>query len=336
MRAYALLCSLLGVTLVNGATLVVGTGQPFTTIASAIAASRDGDTIDIQVTGTLSESLFVRNRTLTLMGRGTRNTVVAGSHTFDSCSIVMYGLKFVGRTGTPGSGGHGGYSPSSPDPCGWTQACACDSPAFAGGPGGDCITLNSSHVLVDSSTVDGGRGGCGQGISCGYQYPASGGYPPVPYCVNNPVTCGGCGPKGLAMLLLNGSSVQCQRITTGNVYASGVVDTVSKDAGSSISGCIQADVVPALNVPRQRVPPPSDVRVLASGLRLLLGNTGVPRRPVAFSLLDARGRALRHATTSPTADSDLIVDVADLPPGVYLVRVGADTWRWCGTVVVGR
>jgi len=66
-------------------TLCVGQGQPYPTLAAALAAARDGDTIEV-VAATYRESATIAHRNLTIRG-------VAGRPHFDCAGLALAGNK---------------------------------------------------------------------------------------------------------------------------------------------------------------------------------------------------------------------------------------------------
>lgn len=74
------------------ATLTVGPGQQFTTIAAAVAASSDGDTVDVQA-GTYTNDFFYIGHSLTLQAVGGMAQIIATVEPDNGKAIITEGVR---------------------------------------------------------------------------------------------------------------------------------------------------------------------------------------------------------------------------------------------------
>jgi hypothetical protein len=160
---------------------VCPSGCPYTELATALAASADGDTITLAA-GTYTGGVTI-GHSVSLVGAGAASTVIRGGGPV--LTIGTYGTKkepTVSVSGVTVTGGVTRSSAMSVDFTGQDGAFATgggiDIPPNADLSGGATVTISDSIItgnrVAPSATVPSGLAGCPEG-SCPYAHAAGGG-----------------------------------------------------------------------------------------------------------------------------------------------------------------
>jgi len=130
-------------------TLIVGSGEKYTTIQAAIEAAHNGDTIQVK-TGTYMENIVI-NKPLTLLSNNTANTVIDGGKKGQVIEIKSSNVIISGFT-IRNSDTSGSYFPSAIYLDG-TQNCRIEYNTISNNIWGIYLTGANNNIIIGNTVV---------------------------------------------------------------------------------------------------------------------------------------------------------------------------------------